>query len=234
MALSEAGVRTYVARILGQDGSDGVVVELTTNQINECMADALRVYNRYRPKRTNQDLALISGVQKYVLTTYGKGLVDCQPRPTVLPSASNFDLFNPFHFLRRSIQVNEVAIDMAHLGLARQVLSSQFEWNYDEDTHTLYIHPIPNEITTVVYTYLSDRTIGEVRGDDEDWFLRYVTCLCKQPLGRMRSKYAVVRGAEHEFQMDGDSLLAEFREDREKMEQEIRNRGGDLGLPTRM
>ena len=219
--------------MLGQDTTSGVVVELTPNMITECQNQALRLYNRYRPFRKEAQIAVTAGVQKYVLTTYGKGLVDFQLKPRARPVLASVDIFNPYQMVRQPLRLDEFITDRAHLALAAQVLSANLEWDWERDTHTLWIASNVTESTTGVYTYLEDRAVTDILPDDEDWFLRYTLATAKMPLGRQRSKYAVVRGAEHEFQMDGPALLQEAKDELPLLEQELRNRIGEIGVPLR-
>ena len=50
------------------------------------------------------------------------------------------------------------------------------------------------------------------------WVIRYTKCLCKEALGRIRSKYKSNSGP---FELDGDALLSEFSEERNTLEDEL-------------
>jgi len=234
VALSEASVKLHIQRMLGQDATEGVRVELTTGQLDESIAQALRLFNRYHPRRLTASLGLNSGQQVYVLTDYGKGLVNCVPAPTIRPSLAQYDVFNPWSTVQQPIDVGTFASDMAHLNLARRVLSAEFAWEFDLESAKLYITPIPVTSHTVAYTYVIDRTIAQVPADFEDWFLRCSLSQAKYPLGRMRSKFNSVQGSEREFRMDGEALLSESISEINELTNELRSRTGDLGVPMRV
>jgi len=236
MALTTQSVREYVTRQLGQDGSAGVKVELTPPMIDDCIAQALRIYNRYCARRVVGSLTITAGTHVYDLDdlslAYGKGVVDVVPKPLMNPNRFDLDIFNPYAVVQAPMGIGGLASDIEQLRLARQVTGSEFDWMFDENDGALYITASTN-ITQVAYTYLVDRTVGQVRVDDEDWFLRFVTVLAKYPLGRMRKKYGTVRGSEHELQLDGDSLLSEHADEKDPLIQELRNRTGEIGVPIR-
>lgn len=52
----------------------------------------------------------------------------------------------------------------------------------------------------------------------QSWVIKYTKCLCKEALGRIRSKYKSNSGP---FELDGDTLLNEFSEERTQLEDEL-------------
>jgi hypothetical protein len=58
----------------------------------------------------------------------------------------------------------------------------------------------------------------ELESDLQSWIIKYVKCLCKEALGRIRSKY---KSSSAPFELDGDTLLSEFSEERTQLEDEL-------------
>lgn len=236
MALSEASVKTSIQRLLGQDGTSGVVVELTSNMIQECIDQTLRLYNRYRSKRVTANLPLVSGTDVYNLGdlgySYGRGIVEVVPRQPLTPDLTDLDMFNPYSTWRRPTMISGLATDIQHIKLARKVTSSEFGWEWDQDEGILYISGASG-LSAVMYTYLLGRTMAQVPPQDEDWIIRMAMVQGKYTLGRIRRKYTTVRGSEHELTLDGDSLLNEHSSELQPLMQELRNRCGDIGVPIR-
>lgn len=52
----------------------------------------------------------------------------------------------------------------------------------------------------------------------QSWVIKYTKCLCKEALGRIRSKYKSSSGP---FELDGDTLLNEYSEERTQLEDEL-------------
>ena len=58
----------------------------------------------------------------------------------------------------------------------------------------------------------------DLESNIQSWCIRYTKCLCKEALGRIRSKYKSNSGP---FEMDGDTLLSEYSEERTQLEDEL-------------
>lgn len=58
----------------------------------------------------------------------------------------------------------------------------------------------------------------ELESNLQSWVIKYTKCLCKEALGRIRSKYKSSSGP---FELDGDTLLSEYSEERTQLEDEL-------------
>lgn len=58
----------------------------------------------------------------------------------------------------------------------------------------------------------------ELESNLQSWVIKYTKCLCKEALGRIRSKYKSNSGP---FELDGDALLSEYSEERTQLEDEL-------------
>lgn len=58
----------------------------------------------------------------------------------------------------------------------------------------------------------------ELESNLQSWVIKYTKCLCKEALGRIRSKYKSNSGP---FELDGDTLLNEYSEERTQLEDEL-------------
>lgn len=55
----------------------------------------------------------------------------------------------------------------------------------------------------------------------KQWFRDYTLAICKQMLGQARSKFGSIAGPGSAIQLNGDKLLAEAKEDLEKLDKEL-------------
>lgn len=104
-----------------------------------------------------------------------------------------------------------------------------YDFIYNYYNNTLEVWPCPS--TTSEGTepgWLLCRAF-KIEGEDgdiyqNDWFIDYVTAMCKVTLGRVRSKFANFQGVGSNISlaMDGDSLISEGKEELEKLEEKLR------------
>lgn len=71
--------------------------------------------------------------------------------------------------------------------------------------------------------------VDELRDRDEQIFYDYMKAVAKEVLGRIRSKYKSYPAAGGSIEMDGPELLAEAKEDYERLDNEIADSQGPIG-----
>lgn len=80
----------------------------------------------------------------------------------------------------------------------------------------LYLYNYTGKVTI---EYIPKRIdFCDLESNIQSWCIRYTKCLCKEALGRIRSKYKSNSGP---FEMDGDTLLSEYSEERTQLEDEL-------------
>lgn len=103
-------------------------------------------------------------------------------------------------------------------------------WEWVGGMCNIKLYPIPFRVHPVVVHYLQKRPdYKQVTQAMQEGALIFA----KEMLGRVRSKFASPPGPGGGMQLDGDKLLAEAREDKEKWQEQLIYRYGDL-LPITM
>lgn len=220
-------------------GGTSLDVELDEADVEKCIKDALRVYNRNRPGRAHKTLPIVQGTKRYELdpeTHKGiQGVVDVQ-----FVEKTNFtgDPFDPFYYNSVGITpqgdtFGEYEQRRQYIETARKIGSVEPDWNsrVEDGRVVLYIDiRAPYHCMyayTFHYTFNMDETTGLLRipSGDVDWFMQYATALAKQIVGRKRSKFGGVMvpdGATAET--DGSALKDEARDELTKLMEEIKKR----------
>lgn len=98
-------------------------------------------------------------------------------------------------------------------------------WEFLGGTNSIKLYPVPYRVQKVMVHYLQkNKDWGEVTQAIQEGALSF----CKEQLGRIRSKYQSVPGAGGSVAMDGQQLLQEAREDRQKWFEDLIYKFGDL------
>lgn len=102
-------------------------------------------------------------------------------------------------------------------------------WEFLGNTNTIKLYPVPYRVQKVMVHYLQkNKDWGEVSQAIQEGSLTYA----KEILGRIRSKYQSVPGAQGAVAMDGATLIQEAREDRQKWFEDLIYKFGDLPMIT--
>jgi hypothetical protein len=103
--------------------------------------------------------------------------------------------------------------------------SSLGGWEFLGGYNSIKLYPVPYRVQKVMVHYLQkNKDWGEVTQAIQEGALTYA----KEQLGRIRSKYQSVPGAGGSVAMDGQQLLQEAREDRQKWFEDLIYKFGDL------
>jgi hypothetical protein len=98
-------------------------------------------------------------------------------------------------------------------------------WEFLGGMNTIKLYPVPYRAQKVMVHYLQkNKDWGEVTQAIQEGALTYA----KEVIGRIRSKYQNVPGAQGAVAMDGQALLQEAREDRQKWFEDLIYKFGDL------
>jgi hypothetical protein len=98
-------------------------------------------------------------------------------------------------------------------------------WEFLGGLHSIKLYPVPYRVQKVMVHYLQkNKDWGEVSQAIQEGALTYA----KEMLGRIRSKYQSVPGAQGAVAMDGATLIQEAREDRQKWFEDLIYKFGDL------
>jgi len=98
-------------------------------------------------------------------------------------------------------------------------------WEFLGGLNSIKLYPVPYRIQKVMVHYLQkNKDWAEVSQALQEGALTYA----KEILGRIRSKYQSVPGAQGAVAMDGSTLIQEAREDRQKWFEDLIYKFGDL------
>jgi hypothetical protein len=98
-------------------------------------------------------------------------------------------------------------------------------WEFLGGLNSIKLYPVPYRVQKVMVHYLQkNKDWGEVTQAMQEGALTYA----KEILGRIRSKYQNVPGAQGSVAMDGSTLIQEAREDRQKWFEDLIYKFGDL------
>jgi len=125
---------------------------------------------------------------------------------------------------------------LAHAETARRLIGSEPAWEFFKDTNVLHIAPRSQRGGMAIVRYASTRFCTEdptppattpvndfrrIKYRHRELILRYASAKVKERLGRVRSKYTDFPSAGGPRSLDGDTLLAESREDIVALNEEI-------------
>lgn len=102
-------------------------------------------------------------------------------------------------------------------------------WEFLGGLNSIKLYPVPYRTQKVMVHYLQK---------NKDWadvtqaLQEGALCFLKEILGRIRSKYQNVPGAQGSVAMDGSALIQEAREDRQKWFEDLIYKFGDLPMIT--
>lgn len=98
-------------------------------------------------------------------------------------------------------------------------------WEFLGGLNSIKLYPVPYRVQKVMVHYMQrQKDWGEVTQAMQEGALTYA----KEILGRIRSKYQSVPGAQGAVAMDGSTLIQEAREDRQKWFEDLIYKFGDL------
>jgi hypothetical protein len=106
-----------------------------------------------------------------------------------------------------------------------RVSSNLGGWEYIGNPNTVKLYPVPYRVQKVIVHYMQkQKDWADVTQSIQEGALTYI----KEILGRIRSKYQSVPGAGGSVSMDGQQLLQEAREDRQKWFEDLIYKFGDI------
>lgn len=186
-------LRKYIREQLGE----GVIqVELTPEQIDHAISDALLMYSRYRPKPVAGTINVQPSVKKYTLPTavHFLGVMDFQFEPSI-PQFQAIE----FSILYRSPQtylydVQDLAWWQSHLKLVSRIFGfDKTDWKFDEtedgSEQFIYVNIVPQGISRASFIGLLARTLENIPLTDEDLIRRASLSYAMITLSRIRGRY---------------------------------------------
>ena len=242
-------IRDYILHMLG---APTIKLEFDEQNIDFCIDQALKIFEDYAPREYFQYYVFrtISGKSVYELPAE-VGLVRnvfYKEQGTFAFQASDLDGAIPIEYfypggaysciqggLIDPIQpiwgrMGEWVLYKQYEQMFSRVSSNLGGWEWIGGFRQIKLYPIPHAPQQVIVHYLQKmKDWGEVTQSMQEGALTYA----KEILGRIRTKYQQVPGAGGGVVMDGQSLLQEAREDREKSFDNLLYKFSDI-LPITM
>lgn len=226
----------FYQELEGALGGYLVDVELTEDDYIRAFNQAKRMYkqkgnNNYRHKYS--DLNVTTGVRNYPVDPSINEIIKI-----IKPGGLYTD--NPFTIAAIQDMFNGVRSDS---GLATYELTSQMienieiytahftNFSFDRLNHTIELWDTPKTDETWILEVYVDLTDDEYR--DVVWIYEWTLAELKITLGRAYSKFSTVGGPTGETSLNGDQLIQEGREDKDRLLEDIKNHvdGDMVGLP---
>jgi hypothetical protein len=211
-----------------------VEVEITDDMLHYFLEQSLETYSRVIPKIRWFSLPAYAGVQQYnpQRDTIGYGIVEVMiPRidpiaPLMLSSGPRLDIFG-YRYSYPYRDISELMVDYTYFQEATKILSSEFDWEWQDGA--LRIYPKPDEAFTLTYASAFPRDLHSIPKDDVDWVRMHVLAQAEIAVGRVRRKFSVP-GAQSEQTLDGRELVMEGERRLATAEQELRLRTPPLPI----
>lgn len=198
-------------------------VELTKQQILDCIQDALSTFSKWVPVPRPGSIQLIRGQFRYLDgVDVGQGVasvtfVEPNPVPTEIFYGN---LINPAPLFRTGLDEYDTFLRWRKTW--QRVTSIRPDWYYDEYESVLYIHnPIERYMAGVICFFPYERT-ERLSAIGADWVKRYALARASNLLGNVWSKFSgAIPGPAQNIQLDQsrrnlakeeiDALMAEVK-----------------------
>lgn len=125
-----------------------------------------------------------------------------------------------------NINIDPIMTEMA-MAQVRNTLSTDFQWDYDQDNQVVYCAHRDPRPASVTIRYVPDyKDVSEIKSNTWiDYLVRMSEANVKKALGRARSKYKVDGS---NVGLDGDVLLQEANTELEAIRAELENKKNKL------
>jgi len=217
--------------ILARLGHPVVRVELTPYQLKTCIDEAVGTMYNHAPLFSTQfaTFQTTTGVSTYELPTYimntleyvvyKKTLLSIQQQAGTL----EFDFFIKYfqdNFLFQNFGVADFYLLQQNLEIMRKILGQEGSFSILDNR---YIHIEPKPVTNlqtviVIYRALNSDTLHPAY---RNWIQLYALACAKSTLGQIRGKYQTVPSPGGGARLNGDLLVKEGQEEKEKLLQRL-------------
>lgn len=214
-------------------GYPKINVELDTEHYRQATLEALRNLSYNRPKIIRKPFSISQGVQSYTLTDFGYDVIDVEKPPLDQSIGYQVDIFNPFVMVH-PLNLGEYELSRMYANELSYTLTGGFEFEFDPTTGTLLISPPPAISTDAVAVCVDEWEINDLKDIwVKNWVKDYALAKCKIILGTVRRKIQNVQGSELTFDLDGETLVSEGKEELQVLMENIKTKSGDFTVPIR-
>lgn len=240
---TDKDLKEYILRTLGK----GILrVELTEDHLDDSLSAARRWFNAnwglireiLVDLQPEQNEILMPNFVVEVLNVFVE-----QVRLPPLIFDREFPFFFPFPlraeggivFSYPSGLYSALVQQLTWIETLRRIFGAEVTFEYIPEMKKLRIFPAAfSERKALVQVISSEWSVAELAAfpEAEDLFVRWSIAEAKKRLGRIRSKHPSIPTAGGTQELDGSTLLDESREEMEKLNEEIRERGYPIPFIT--
>jgi hypothetical protein len=216
--------------ILARLGYPTIKVELTPFQIQTCIEEAISKLEYHAPYWLTQYAVFTTsgGVNVYELPpVIVNNLTDVWFRRSLFglgatPGSLEYDFAIMFFTntgLFNNYNVSQYLLMQMYLKQINKVLGNAVSWDIINNKY-LQLHPMPesNEAVILEFRAVDAETLHPAY---KNWIQKYSLCVAKEILGRVRSKFQTLPGPGGGSKLDGELLLAEAKEEKQLLIEEL-------------
>jgi hypothetical protein len=221
-------LKEYIFRQLGQPVWN---VEVTTQQVLDCIQDAVALFSEWVPLRRPQSIQLLRGTTRYLEgVDVGQGVasvsfVESVPAPTEIFYGN---LISPAPIMRTGLDEYDTFLRWRKTWM--RVTSVQPDWYYDDYEQVLYVHnPLERYHCGVIcyFPYLNTQSLPSIGAR---WVKEFAFAKARFLQGDLWMKFSgAIPGPVKDLQLDGsrrDSAALEM----EKLKEQLKGMQTQAGI----
>lgn len=240
MRFTEAQVKEWICRRLGK----GIInVELTDDQVDDAIRDAKEWWQMW-VGQAKTVLFTLTGSTEYPEALIAEDIDSVVEVVFELSTQSFTNLWswadvevNPYMWLYGGYPGVEgggysaLVQYMQYREMAKQITSSDKDWDWDRAKRAVIISPQPEAGSRVLITYISTTmTMDSISNYEMRVFRNYALAQAMKTLSTIRMKYSGKPSATGEFTMDGDAMWANGEALEGDMEEKMRQLQAPVGF----
>ena len=223
--------RTIKDYVLSKLGYPVVDVELEDFQLNVCIDEAISKLEFHAPDWMTQyaTFEVTGGVNVYELpSVIADNLNDVWYKRDFFkfgasPGSLEYDFAIMFFTntgLFNNYNVSQYLLMQQYLKQVKNVLGQMSTWQLINNKH-LHLFPIPESSGDTVILEFRAFDPKTIHHAYKSWLQRYTLCIAKEILGGIRGKYQTLPGPGGGTKLNGEALMREAAEEKEKLMEEL-------------
>jgi len=227
MALKEFSEDELVQWVRRKLGGSRVDVELTEDDITDGIQSALETFSRYKPRLLLDTVEVISGVERYELCKYGRGLFEVSAGSrNVYDLSMGFGFPIPYEYRIPGLEMEKYEAYLMWQEEANRVYSVAFDWRFAAPY--LYVTNVPTTATHLFISYWENHELNTIPYTWRDWIKRWTMAESKEILAEIRGKFDTIPSAGGGVRLNADSLRSEASTEKERLLVILEGGRGDL------
>jgi len=233
--LSYPYLRAWIKRQLGEPP---LSVELSDEQLDDAIYEALRLWVTFVAPVKQEEVTLVPGKQVYQLERdkIGLGVVNVMRSDEIRDNSGVF-LYSDTGMMYQypySANIGDFLLNRMYIEESRRVFGEDYKWEFNEMTGALYVNPPSTDGGTLVYEYIPEVGLEDVPVRAHDLIKRLSLAFAKNILGQIRGTFSTVPGNDGDFSLNGDDLKSEAKSELENLREELLKRYPSRVPPVRV